>query len=124
LPRMSYMSGTNENLESMSLSESRSLLSNKNAWNSKLLTPSVTIDSVDFESNPPSIVPLSPSVSVYTDRSSFTQGADGAQDAASVGLLKGPPKFGEATRSYVQSQRRHAWRATFQGQNVRVGGNA
>lgn len=74
LPRMSYLenSSTNENLESMSLNESRSLLSNRNAWNSKLLTPSVTIDSVDFESNPSSIVPVSPSVSVYTDRSSLT----------------------------------------------------
>lgn len=74
LPRMSYLanSSENENLESMSLNESRSLLSNKSAWNSKLLTPSVTIDSVDFESNPPSLVPVSPSVSVYTDRSSLT----------------------------------------------------
>lgn len=42
--------------------------------------------------------------------------ADAAQDTAQIGLLKGTPKFGEATRSYVQSQRRHAWRATFQGQ--------
>lgn len=42
--------------------------------------------------------------------------ADGNQDTAQIELLKGPPKFGEATRSYVQSQRRHAWRATFQGQ--------
>lgn len=77
LPRMSYLanSSTNENLESMSLNESRSLLSNKNAWNSKLLTPSVTIDSVDYndyELNPPSNVPQSPSVSVYTERSSLT----------------------------------------------------
>lgn len=77
LPRMSYLanSSTNDNLESMSLNESRSLLSNKNAWNSKLLTPSVTIDSVDYndyESNPPSNVPQSPSVSVYTERSSLT----------------------------------------------------
>ncbi len=75
LPRMSYLANstsTNENLESMSLNESRSLLSNKNAWNSKLLTPSVTIDSVDFESDTPSNVPLSPSVSVYTERSSLT----------------------------------------------------
>lgn len=37
-------------------------------------------------------------------------------DTAQIELLRGPPKFGEATRSYVQSQRRHAWRATFQGQ--------
>lgn len=76
LPRMSYLanSSTNDNSESMSLAESRSLLSNKNAWNSKLLTPSVTIDSVDFESNPASIVPISPSVSVYTDRSSVNGG--------------------------------------------------
>lgn len=74
LPRMSYLPSCNtiENLDSMSLHESRSLLSNKNAWNSKLLTPSVTIDSVDYESHPPSIVPLSPSVSVYTERSSLT----------------------------------------------------
>lgn len=77
LPRMSYLanSSTNENLESMSLNESRSLLSNKNAWNSKLLTPSVTIDSVDYidyEPSPSSILPQSPSVSVYTERSSLT----------------------------------------------------
>ncbi|KAG4076514.1 hypothetical protein HA402_011330 [Bradysia odoriphaga] len=85
--------------------------------NSKLLTPSVTIDSVDFESNPPSLVPHSPSVSVFTERSSLTTpGADGGQDGAQVELLKGPPRFGEATRSYVQSRRHHAWRATFQGQ--------
>lgn len=74
LPRISYLSNSsaNENLESMSLNESKSLLSNKNAWNSKLLTPSVTIDSVDFESNTQSLLPHSPSVSVFTERSSLT----------------------------------------------------
>lgn len=78
LPRMSYLanSSTNDNLESMSLNESKSLLSNKNAWNSKLLTPSVTIDSVEFDSITPlsPSVPLSPSISVYTERSSLTPG--------------------------------------------------
>lgn len=76
LPRMSYLanSSTNDNIESMSLNESRSLLSNKNAWNSKLLTPSVTIDSVEFDSITPSAAPLSPSISVYTERSSVATG--------------------------------------------------
>lgn len=74
IPRMSYLANSqNSKEESMSLNESRSLLSNRHAWNSKLLTPSVTIDSVDFDTNPPSeLVPLSPSVSVYTERSSLT----------------------------------------------------
>lgn len=50
--------------------------------------------------------------------SQFTATHDSVNAIPLAGLTidRGPAEWGEATRSYVKSQRRHAGRATFQGQ--------
>ncbi|XP_058461845.1 potassium voltage-gated channel subfamily KQT member 1-like isoform X3 [Malaya genurostris] len=97
------------------------------AYNSKLLSPAVTIVEMTSGGLLPNAAKLR-----HKNHKHRTGAAVAAASAAmagsgeqatlnSIGLQMsvdrgGPQEWGEATRSYVKAQRRHAGRATFQGQ--------
>ncbi|KAL1380402.1 hypothetical protein pipiens_003583 [Culex pipiens pipiens] len=93
------------------------------SFNSKLLSPAVTI----VEMTAGGLLPNSGNMRQKNMKAksavAAAMAASGAEQANlnAIGLQLsvdrgGPQEWGEATRSYVKAQRRHAGRATFQGQ--------